>query len=196
MTPPGGNPTVYSTALSGPWSVYGLGDVGPTDGSSGSGYHVGDVLTLTGNGTYTPCIDGTATATSVDSITGAVTGVSVTTAGSGYVIGNGYTTTGGSGSGCTIDVTSNCADTPPMPTSVIATINAGNPPGQPAGVWEIGFPTQTDWAGWYGAATHRYPNLTEDWSYDDGLVKSFPETPALPYTFQQTLYCFPHGDQP
>jgi len=68
-------------------------------GAGGTGYQVDDVLTLTQVGSGGDC---TVTVTTVDS--GVVTGVSLTAAGTGYVVADGLATTGGSGSNCTIDV--------------------------------------------------------------------------------------------
>lgn len=66
--------------------------------NAGSGYVVGDVLTLaTGSG-------GTVTVTSVSS--GAITGYDLTTRGSGYTVANDFAVTGGTGTGFLINVTS------------------------------------------------------------------------------------------
>lgn len=62
--------------------------------AAGSGYVVGDVLTV-GSGS------GTVNVASVNG-SGGVTGVSVAAAGTGYRPANSYSTTGGNGSGCTI----------------------------------------------------------------------------------------------
>ncbi len=67
----------------------------------GTGYTLGDVLTITtggdGNGQVTVLTIGG---------TGNVTSVALSNNGTGYVNGTGYTTTGGSGTGCTINVLS------------------------------------------------------------------------------------------
>lgn len=70
----------------------------PTAG--GSGYIVGDLLTVSTGGTL-----GRVYVESV-SATGAVLSISRATAGSGYTIGTGKLTTGGTGTGCTIEITS------------------------------------------------------------------------------------------
>lgn len=69
----------------------------PTVG--GSGYVVGDVLTITTGGT-----GGTVTVLTLSG--SAVATVSLTTVGSGYTTGTGKVTTGGSGTGATINITS------------------------------------------------------------------------------------------
>lgn len=70
-------------------------------GAPGTGYHVGDVLTLpTGS-------SGTVTVTAVDTGGfGEITAFTLTTAGTGYSSGNYYTPTGGFGAGSTFLVTS------------------------------------------------------------------------------------------
>ena len=70
--------------------------------ASGTGYGVGNMLTLAGGDEK-----GTCTVSSIVSGTGAVTGVVVTTNGTGYAIANAVTTTvsPAGGSGCTIDIT-------------------------------------------------------------------------------------------
>ena len=71
----------------------------PTAG--GTGYIVGDVLTVTGG------VSGTATVTVTTVSGGVVTGLSLTTDGNGsvYTTGTGKITTGGTGTGCTINIT-------------------------------------------------------------------------------------------
>ena len=69
----------------------------PTAG--GSGYTVGDVLTITTGGT-----NGTATVATVDG-TGAVTAVVLTTPGENYTTGTGKATSGGTGTSCTLNIT-------------------------------------------------------------------------------------------
>jgi len=76
----------------------------------GSGYHVGDVLSITGGGGT----GGTATVTAVDN-SGAVTGLSLTASGSGYSNTTGASTmetvASASGTGATVDLTVD----PPVP---------------------------------------------------------------------------------
>jgi len=78
--------------------------------SGGSGYHVGDVLSIAGGGG----IGGDATVTAVDG-SGAVTGLSLTASGSGYANTAGASTTdtvtSATGAGATVDVTVD----PPVP---------------------------------------------------------------------------------
>lgn len=71
-----------------------------TLGSGGSGYTVNDVLTITQTGSL---IGATVTATTV--VGGVVTAISLTTVGQEYAVENGLATTGGTGSGCTINIT-------------------------------------------------------------------------------------------
>ena len=110
---------------SGPWTVAGLGTVavGGSSGGGGSGYRVGDGLLLASNGAYTGA-GGWVQITSVDPVTGAVTGVSINQAGACYPVAAGYATSGGTGSGCVIDVLTNCPDSStvnyPVPTSALA----------------------------------------------------------------------------
>ncbi len=66
-------------------------------GNEGTGYVVGDVLTV-GGGT-----GGTVKVTTVSS--GAITGISIVTQGTGYSVANSITTTGGTGTGAKVDVT-------------------------------------------------------------------------------------------
>ena len=67
--------------------------------AAGTGYTIGDVLNI---GTDVGAYGGTVTVSSV--YAGTVTGVTLTTGGSGYSTGAGHATTGGTGSGCTINV--------------------------------------------------------------------------------------------
>jgi hypothetical protein len=71
--------------------------------AAGSNYSVGDLLTITTGGTL-----GRVRVDSIDPATGAVLSVSVYSAGSGYSTGPGRATTAvaGSGTGCTIEITS------------------------------------------------------------------------------------------
>lgn len=68
-------------------------------GSGGSGYTVGDILTVTGGGGS----GGTVTVLSVDGL-GAVTSIAVAHPGTGYTVGAGLATTGGTGTGATVDL--------------------------------------------------------------------------------------------
>ena len=77
----------------------GVTAVSATPVAAGSGYKVGDVLTLATVGT-----NGKVTVESISS-TGAVLSVSLRRAGSGYATGT-STVTGGTGTGCTISITS------------------------------------------------------------------------------------------
>lgn len=69
--------------------------------AAGTGYAVGNVLTIStggdGNGQVTVATIGGG---------GSVTAVTISNNGTGYVIGSGYSTTGGAGSGCTMNVLS------------------------------------------------------------------------------------------
>lgn len=86
--------TTFSTASNASGFISVL-NATPTAG--GSGYTVGDVLTITG---------GTATATVVSlGGSGAVATIALTSTGSGYSTGSGQTTTGGTGSGATLNIT-------------------------------------------------------------------------------------------
>jgi hypothetical protein len=68
--------------------------------NGGTGYAVGNILSVQQTG----ATGGQLKVTSVDAGTGAVTGTIVNTAGSGYVIGTGYSTTGGAGTGALVNV--------------------------------------------------------------------------------------------
>lgn len=76
-------------------NMIGLLDSAPTAG--GTGYIIGDVLTISGG------TGGTATVTEV--AVGVVTKVILTTRGSGYSTGGGQVTTGGIGTGATLNIT-------------------------------------------------------------------------------------------
>jgi hypothetical protein len=68
-------------------------------GSSGTGYIIGDVLTITqGNG-----YGGSVTVTGV--YAGAITAITLATGGQGYSVANNLAVTGGTGTGATIDIT-------------------------------------------------------------------------------------------
>jgi len=68
-------------------------------GAGGTGYTVGDVLTITGGG------GSGATLTVVEVNSGIVTGIKITTEGTDYITTNGAATSGGTGTGCTINIT-------------------------------------------------------------------------------------------
>lgn len=73
--------------------------------AGGSSYAVGDILTIVQTIVASrPGIGGTITVTSVDG-GGAVTGINLTTPGSNYGLGSGLATTGGLGTGATIQIT-------------------------------------------------------------------------------------------
>jgi Protein of unknown function (DUF3383) len=69
-------------------------------GSSGTGYVIGDVLTITQGTAY----GGTVIVTSV--YAGAITGITLSTGGQSYSVANNLAVTGGTGTGATIDITS------------------------------------------------------------------------------------------
>lgn len=71
-----------------------------TLGSGGAGYTVNDVLTITQAGSL---VGATVTATTV--VGGAVTAISLTKVGQEYAVENGLATTGGTGTGCTVNIT-------------------------------------------------------------------------------------------
>lgn len=66
---------------------------------AGSSYTAGDILTVAGG------TGGQVRVSTVDSVTGAVTGITLYAGGSGYTSGSGIATTGGTGTGCTIEIT-------------------------------------------------------------------------------------------
>jgi hypothetical protein len=68
----------------------------PAPTAGGTGYVVGDILTITG---------GTATAIVSTVSSGVITAVSLVTTGSGYTSGTGKATTGGTGTGATLNIT-------------------------------------------------------------------------------------------
>ena len=80
----------------------GVTGINPTPTAAGSGYLVGDVLTCSAGGTGAQVI-----VTSVGA-SGAVTGLELMNAGTatGFTVGAGRTTTGGTGTLCTIEITS------------------------------------------------------------------------------------------
>lgn len=69
--------------------------------AAGTGYHVGDILTITGNSGFLGTVH-------VDSVGGSgdVTAATLVLPGFGYSTGAGATTSGGFGTGCTINITS------------------------------------------------------------------------------------------
>ena len=73
--------------------------------AAGTGYVIGDILNI---GTDSGAYGGTVTVATV--YAGAVTSVTVTTGGIGYSTGAGHVTTGGTGTGCTINVVSLTAE--------------------------------------------------------------------------------------
>jgi len=80
------------------WATGCVAVLNATPTAGGAGYIVGDVLTITTGGTG-------ATAR-VDAVTGgAVTSVTLITPGSGYTTGAGKVTSGGTGAGCTLNIT-------------------------------------------------------------------------------------------
>lgn len=78
----------------------GITAVNATPTAAGTGYSVGDLLTISTGGTL-----GRVYVESINPLTGAVLSVSLYTAGSGYTIGTGKAVTGGTGTGCTIEIT-------------------------------------------------------------------------------------------
>ncbi len=109
--------------------IGGLGTVTPTSGHLGSGYSVGDVLTVNQTGASGGTVRVTAISTS-----GAVSTVVVVSSGTGYSAATGLSVTGGSGSAALVDITGNVApwgitlgpafvQVPAPPTSVTGTNN-------------------------------------------------------------------------
>lgn len=92
------NISAFSTVVSSD-SVGAIQNVGITAG--GTGYTVGDTLTLTTTGSNATVV---VTSISGGGATGPVTGVMIATKGSGYTVATGNVTTGGTGTGCTINV--------------------------------------------------------------------------------------------
>jgi len=88
-----------STIVSTSWATGSVSVLSATPTAGGSGYVVGDVLTITTGGT-----GATATVTAIGAL-GTVTAVSLTTPGSGYTTGAGKVTSGGTGTSCTLDIT-------------------------------------------------------------------------------------------
>ena len=76
--------------------------IGAAATAAGTGYTVNDILTVIDNG----AIGGTVKVTGISggAATGPVTTVVLVTGGTGYTVGAGKTTTGGTGSGCTISI--------------------------------------------------------------------------------------------
>lgn len=88
-----------STVEATSWATGSISVLNATPTAAGSGYTVGDVLTITTGGT-----GGTASVLSVG-VGGAVTSVQILTPGTGYTTGAGKVTTGGTGTGVTLDIT-------------------------------------------------------------------------------------------
>ena len=73
--------------------------INPVPTAGGTGYTIGDILTISGGAT-----NATVTVTSVNA--GVVTGITLTTGGSVYTTGVGKLTTGGTGNGATVEIVS------------------------------------------------------------------------------------------
>jgi hypothetical protein len=95
-----GHYTDFGITSSG-WTPSAVGNIKAVSvASGGTGYIVGDVLTISTGG------NGDAQVTVATVSTGHVTSVTITNNGTGYVTGSAYLTTGGTGTGCTINVLS------------------------------------------------------------------------------------------
>lgn len=83
----------------------GVTAVNPVPTAGGTGYLVGDILTCSVGGTGARVI---VTSTTFSGSTGVVTGIELVAAGTvtGFTTGTGKATTGGTGTGCTIEITS------------------------------------------------------------------------------------------
>lgn len=92
----GWNPIGITTGVR---QVTGVTVLNSTPTAGGTGYLVGDILTISTGGTGAKAI--------VESITGSgvVASVSLIACGTGYTTGTGKATTGGTGTGCTLDIT-------------------------------------------------------------------------------------------
>lgn len=92
----GWTPVAISTGIR---QTNGITAVNSTPTAGGSGYSIGDILTVSTGGTGGQVI--------VESVsaTGAVTGISLIACGTTYTVGTGRATTGGTGTGCTIEIT-------------------------------------------------------------------------------------------
>jgi hypothetical protein len=88
------------SSLSVTGTATGITGINPTPTNGGTGYLVGDILTVGGGGS-----NGRVYVESVSS-TGAALSISLYSCGASYSIGTGIATTGGTGTGCTIAVTS------------------------------------------------------------------------------------------
>ena len=82
-------------------NLNGITAISATPTAGGTGYIVGDILTVSTGGTL-----GRVYVESINPQTGAVLTVSLYTCGTGYSVGTGRATTGGAGSGCTVQITS------------------------------------------------------------------------------------------
>lgn len=91
-------PHAISTATR---NLNGITAVNATPTAAGINYSVGDLLTITTGGTL-----GRVYVESINPQTGAVLTVSLYTCGTNYTVGTGRATSGGTGSGCTIEITS------------------------------------------------------------------------------------------
>jgi len=87
-----------STVAETSWATGSVAVLNATPTAGGAGYVVGDILTITTGGTG-------ATASVATVSAGAVTAVTLLTPGSGYTTGAGKVTSGGTGTGCTLDIT-------------------------------------------------------------------------------------------
>lgn len=93
----GGTSVALRSAIAAPTSGA-VGTVASAPTAGGAGYTVGDVLTIsTGGAGATVLVTGVSA--------GAVTSVVLTARGSGYTTGTGKATTGGTGAGCTVNIT-------------------------------------------------------------------------------------------
>ena len=107
--------------------VYNSLDVSSTE--KGSGYKVGDVLKITAD-TLVPGYSGPERSAfiSVDAVgtqAGVTTSVSLVTAGTGYSDGTTVNTTGGTGSGLTLTITTDAVNTDEVASAVIAATGSG-----------------------------------------------------------------------
>jgi streptogramin lyase len=84
--------------------IGGLGSVTPTAGHAGSGYQVGDILTVVQSGAS----GGTVRVTSIGG-DGSVGALTVVSCGTGYSAASALSVTGGNGSGVVVDITGNVA---------------------------------------------------------------------------------------
>lgn len=103
--------------------------------AAGTGYKVGDVLNITQTGGN----QGAVTVTTIGGY-GAVTGISLTVPGYGYAVQSGNATTGGFGTGCTINITGVGTET------LIQAINRANTYLYFAGILSTNYGANTTWA--------------------------------------------------